>query len=320
MPPLTTIRAFNASWRPTYTPVAVFVGGTSGIGQGIVQAFAKRTNGNAHIILVGRNAAAAERILGSLEKPSAAPMPTREFMHCDLTLVANAKRTTAAIRARFPGGAVNFVFLTAGAVSLKASEITPEGVEYQVAQLYYSKWAFIDGLLPALRAAREAGQDARVAAVHTAGRGTPVDVADLGLKKTLAGGMRGMGKVFGQVASYQDLMAEGFAAHDTTGITFTHAFPGSVSTPLMANSPSAALRVMRHLRWVIMPLSMLRAKSIDDVGDCQLYGLLHAPAGASRYGGDGDDMGLGGQGDGGWDKAREALWTHTEEIVKSVQV
>ncbi|KAF7307866.1 hypothetical protein MKEN_01147100 [Mycena kentingensis (nom. inval.)] len=317
MPALATIRASNASWKPTYTPVAVFVGGTSGIGQGIVQAFAKRTNGNAHIILVGRNAAAAERILASLETPS--PTLTREFMHCDLTLIANAKRTAAAILTRFPTG-VNFVFMTAGALSLKVSEITPEGVEYQVAQLYYSKWAFIDGLLPALRAAREAGQDARVAAVHTAGRGTPVDLADLGLKKTLAGGMRGMGKVVGQLAAYQDLMAEGFAAHDTTGITFTHTFPGSVATPLLANSPAAALRVMHHFRWLIMPTFMLRAKSIDDAGDCQLYGLLHAPAGASRYGGDGDDMGLGGQGDDGWDKAREALWTHTEEIVKSVKV
>jgi NAD(P)-dependent dehydrogenase (short-subunit alcohol dehydrogenase family) len=205
MPTLATVRASNATWDPSYTPVGVFVGGTSGIGEGIAEVFARHTKGNAHIILIGRNRPAATAILARLEKP---PVPglTREFLPCDLTLIANAKRTAAAIRERFPR--INFLFLSAGAVSLKGLDINEEGMDRQMAALYYSKWAFIEGLLPGLRAAHSAGEDARVAALHTAGRGGPVDLDDLGLLKGISGGLKSVRKLVPQLASYQDLMAE----------------------------------------------------------------------------------------------------------------
>ncbi|KAJ6467045.1 hypothetical protein DFH09DRAFT_929905, partial [Mycena vulgaris] len=47
------------AFAPSYIPVAIFVGGKSGIGQGMAEAFARHTKGNAHIVLVGRNRAAA---------------------------------------------------------------------------------------------------------------------------------------------------------------------------------------------------------------------------------------------------------------------
>nr|GAT44404.1 predicted protein [Mycena chlorophos] len=318
MPPLAEVRAANATWAPSYHPVAVFVGGTSGIGEGIVQAFARHTKGNAHLFIVGRNEAAAKRIFTRIDQPTDQTTTfVREFLHCDLSFIANAKRTAAAIQARFPTG-VNFLFMSAGELSLAGLTITPEGVDRQLAQIYYSKWAFIDGLLPALRAAREAGQDARVAAIHTAIRGGPIDLDDLGLVKVSSGGLRNIAKAIPQLASYQDLMAEGFAAHDSTGITFTHTFPGAVDTPLLAKSPSLVLRIMYRFRWVLNPFFMLRTKSISDAGECQLYGLLQAPAGASRYGGDGEDIGMGGVGDPTWDEARERLWEHSEKIVNDV--
>jgi hypothetical protein len=55
MPNPSVLRAFSASKLSTASktiPVGVFVGGTSGIGQGMAEAFAKHTNGNAHIMYV----------------------------------------------------------------------------------------------------------------------------------------------------------------------------------------------------------------------------------------------------------------------------
>jgi hypothetical protein len=63
-----------------------------------------------------------------------------------------------------------------------------------MAALYYSKWMFIVGLLPALRAAHGAGEDVRVAALHTAGRDRPVYLDDLGLMKVTSGGLKSVRK------------------------------------------------------------------------------------------------------------------------------
>jgi len=48
-------------------PVAVFVGGTSGIGQGMAEALNRHTKGNSHIILVGRSKEAAEDIMTKMK-------------------------------------------------------------------------------------------------------------------------------------------------------------------------------------------------------------------------------------------------------------
>jgi NAD(P)-dependent dehydrogenase (short-subunit alcohol dehydrogenase family) len=57
MPCLSDVRAANAAILGALknVPVAVFVGGTSGIGQATAEAFARHTKGNAHIIICGRN-------------------------------------------------------------------------------------------------------------------------------------------------------------------------------------------------------------------------------------------------------------------------
>ncbi|KAJ7325910.1 hypothetical protein DFH08DRAFT_662620, partial [Mycena albidolilacea] len=77
----------NAAWAPAHTPVGIFVGGTSGIRQGIAEAFARHTHGHAHIVLVGRNEAAARAILARI--PVSDESYAREFVHCDLSLIVN---------------------------------------------------------------------------------------------------------------------------------------------------------------------------------------------------------------------------------------
>lgn len=79
---------------------------------------------------------------------------TREFLQCDLSLTRNVKRATADIRTRSPS--VKLLVISEGAISLSGLDVTEERVERQMASLYPSKWAFINGLLPALRAAHSA--------------------------------------------------------------------------------------------------------------------------------------------------------------------
>ncbi|KAG5643917.1 hypothetical protein DXG03_009489 [Asterophora parasitica] len=72
MPSLAAVRTANAAFKPSYVPVTIFVGGTSGIGQGLAEAFARHTNGTAHIVIIGRNRAAANAILARFPKPEGA--------------------------------------------------------------------------------------------------------------------------------------------------------------------------------------------------------------------------------------------------------
>ncbi|KAJ7918042.1 hypothetical protein B0H13DRAFT_2321825 [Mycena leptocephala] len=110
---------------------------------------------------------------------------------------------------------------------------------------------FIEGLLPALRGA---GEYACVAALHTAGRGGPVNLNDLRLMKGISSGLKSVRKLVPQLTSYQDLMPEVLAARPpNAGISFTHALPGTVDTPLLRACPSAILHAVHYVRILIFP-------------------------------------------------------------------
>jgi NAD(P)-dependent dehydrogenase (short-subunit alcohol dehydrogenase family) len=197
---LDTARAFNAAFAPSYTPVGIFVGGTSGIGQGIAEAFARHTKGNSHIVLVGRNRAAAEAIIARFPKPSV-PGIKHEFVECDSKLVKNVKKTAAELLTRFPR--INFLVLSAGAVSTKPYDESEEGIDRRLAVLYYSRWKFIYDLMPGLRAAKAAGEDAKVISILKAGSGGPIDPDNFGLKKNFS-----FGTFKNEIPAYHDAMIE----------------------------------------------------------------------------------------------------------------
>lgn len=91
--------------------------------------------------------------------------------------------------------------LSAGNLSILRPE-TEEGLDKKLAVQYYSRWSFIHGLLPAIRAARDANEDAKVMSIFAAGYGGPIDVDDLGLKK------RFNPVISGPCSTYNDLMCE----------------------------------------------------------------------------------------------------------------
>ena len=181
MTSLTAVRAANeaALSASSKIPVALFIGGTSGIGQGVAEAFARHTKGNTHIIICGRNRKAAQDIIASLPKSSSGK-GKYEFVECDATLMKNVHNTTSSLLSSLPK--LNYIVATTGFLTLKGRDETSEGIDKKLALNYYARWKFICDLMPLLEKAKEAGEDAKVLSVLAAGQGGKIDLDDLGLK------------------------------------------------------------------------------------------------------------------------------------------
>ena len=78
---------------------------------------------------------------------------------------------------------INYLVLSTGYLSTEPYTATPEGIDQKLAVMYYSRFKFTLELLPLLQNAKQQGEQARVLFILAAGRGKPVDLNDLGLKK-----------------------------------------------------------------------------------------------------------------------------------------
>ncbi|PPQ88961.1 hypothetical protein CVT25_005060 [Psilocybe cyanescens] len=281
-------------------PVAVFVGGTSGIGQGLADAFARWRSGNAHIVIVGRNEAAAKDIISNFPKPTASDSWSHEFVQCDATLIQNVRAASEQILAKH--SKINYLVMSPGYFSTSGRDETSEGIDKKLAVHYYSRWKFIKDLLPALNKAKEDGEDVRVLSVFSAGYGGKIDATDLGLKKTYS--VKGAAD---SATTYNDLMIEAFSERNP-GITFSHAFPGGVSTNLMSSARTPWLRAIAPVANVIAkPFSVTQ----DECAEYLWSGLLNTTAGTYRMGSKGEDIGK--KGYYGNEELRQKLWEHTIE-------
>ncbi|KAF5313617.1 hypothetical protein D9611_010229 [Ephemerocybe angulata] len=302
MPSLAAIRAFNLSKVPSaYVPVGVFVGGTSGIGQGMAEAFARMTKGRATIIIVGRNQTAAESIIAAL--PQAAES-RYEFVQCDATLMRNVETASKEILAKHDK--VNFLVMSPGFFSTKGFDPSEEGIDKKLATHYYARWKFIDALLPALTKAKAAGEDAKVLSVLGTGNGGAIDINELGLKHSYS-----LGNAASAGITYNDLMMEEYAERNPE-LTFAHASPGVVATNIANSAQSTTLRLLA-------PALNLTAKVFGTTpADCAEYmwhGIFNNTTGAFRIGSQGEEVGK--KNYYGNAEQRKALWEHTAAEVRT---
>ena len=213
MTSLSNIRETNAAFvhLATPAPVAVFVGGTSGIGEAMAHAFARHTKGNSTIIIVGRNKVAAERILAALPSPTSVSGPgtgaetsinaSREFVECDAILMCNVDRCTKEILAKH--SKINYLVVSTGLLTLSGRDETSEGIDKKLAVHYYARWKFFHDLIPSLKRAKEAGEEGAVMSVLAAGDGGEIEMEDLVLKKTFSVKNAALA-----TPTYNDLMVE----------------------------------------------------------------------------------------------------------------
>lgn len=300
MSPLSLIRSSNAAFHSSYPPVAVFVGGTSGIGQGMVECFARLTEGKGSIIIVGRNRVAAESIFASLPP---AGKSTREFIQCDASLMSNVQTASQEIRSRY--NKINYLILSPGVLSFKGRDETSEGIDKKLAVHYYARWRFIHDLLPSLERAKEAGEEAKTISVLAAGQGGKIDVDDLGLKKGFS-----LANAALAAPTYNDLMLESYSSLHPK-FSFIHAHPGFIRTSLGSSSSSSLFSFASPL---IMALFYPFSTSKEDCAEYMWHALLTAKDGFSRTNQEGEDIGM--KRYFGSESQRKKLWEHTKETTR----
>jgi NAD(P)-dependent dehydrogenase (short-subunit alcohol dehydrogenase family) len=300
------------------TPVAVFVGGTSGIGQGMAEAFGRYTNGKAHIVIVGRNKEAADSILSRIPKPTSAEW-SHEFVQCDISRMKNVQKASEEILAKHPK--INFLVQSAGIMTTSGRDETEEGIDRKMAIHYYGRWKFIDSLLPALKKAKEDGEEAKSMSVFSAGHGGEINTDDLGLKKTYT-----LQNAASQTSTYNDLMNEvcihfspnlhftllttlkEFAARNP-GLTFLHAYPGGVRTALFDSSPSASVRIGGKAALFLLGPFMVTQ---DQCAEYMWGSIFNHTGGAFRVDNHGKDYGK--KNYFGNAEQRRKLWEHTVKM------
>ncbi|KAF8885863.1 hypothetical protein CPB84DRAFT_1787993 [Gymnopilus junonius] len=305
MPSLAAIRQSNAAFfrsKPSVAadaPTAIFVGGTSGIGEGMALTYAKYTEGKSNIII---------RIFASMPAPpgDGTSKLAREFVQCDATLMKNVHSATQTILSKYPQ--INYLVMSPGLVTLSGRDETHEGIDRKLAVHYYARWKFLHDLLPSLKAAEGKGEKAAVVSVMAAGHGGKIDLDDLGLKKgysVSASMMTG--------PTYNDMMMESFA-EQAPNITFIHTYPGFVRTPIGASSPSRALRIISH---VFFPLVWPISVSNIECGEYTWSSVTTTATkpGAWRIGSRGEDLGK--KNYFGGEVQRKKVWEHTVEVIRA---
>ncbi|KAK4227025.1 3-keto-steroid reductase [Podospora fimiseda] len=126
--------------------VAIFVGGTSGIGEATMKEFAKQAV-QPRIYFIGRSEEAAERI--KIELESLNPGGQYHFIQTDVSLLANVDNACRDIQSKET--LINLLFLTSGTTVTGID--TAESLYYPTAVTYYSRIRFISNLLPFLQRA-----------------------------------------------------------------------------------------------------------------------------------------------------------------------
>ncbi|KAG8157655.1 hypothetical protein KVR01_012317 [Diaporthe batatas] len=259
----TEIQASNAMINDATAPrVAVFVGGTSGIGQLTIKALVA-TGASARVYLVGRKSSEerSEALIRELRTTN--PKSEVIWVEGEISLLAETKRVCEVIKRKETR--VDLLFLTAGYAPFGPRRETSEGVEIAQSLEYYSRVLCILQLLPLM----EAAESPRVVSVLAGGMewSRAVNLDDLDLKKP--------GNFSGAKAQIQytamNTMALERLAGENPNVTFIHSTPGWVSTGNVrrGRDPDS---FMAWVVWAFLePIITLFSFSHDESGQRHLF-------------------------------------------------
>ncbi|KAF7555936.1 hypothetical protein G7Z17_g1814 [Cylindrodendrum hubeiense] len=274
---ISIIKDSNTKVLPSALPsglVAVFLGGTSGIGQATLKQFVVATKDKSpRVYIVGRSSKAAYPLLAELRQSN--PSASIEFIEQDVSLVRSVDAAVSQIRQH--ESKVDLLFMSVGFVTFQGRIDTIEGLEPSMTTRYYSRARAIQLLLPLLNQS----QNPHVINVLAAGLEAPLVEDDLDLVKP---GNFSMDSSSKQAATMLTLVLERWAALNPN-ISFVHQFPGLVATPLLTRGSSGISGFL--MRWIVSPiLNTFFATSAEDAGAKSLFHATNArytvPATADR--------------------------------------
>ncbi|PWY74135.1 short-chain dehydrogenases/reductase [Aspergillus eucalypticola CBS 122712] len=261
--------------------VAVFVGGTSGIGLSTAREFTRYATAP-HIYLIGRNEAQASEIISELRAVNQSA--TVDFIKSDVSLLKNVDTTCREIAQK--ESKVNLLFLSAGILTTQGRTETTEGLDRKLSLHYYARMRFADNLLPLLNQAASSDRLARVVSVFSPGNEGKLIEDDLDLRSNYS-----LSNAAAHGCTMTSLfMAQLAAAHPN--ISWVHSRPGAVNTNVTRDF-NPLVRGLTNALFMLTPLlSSIGLISVKESGERHAYAAtspLFAPRvkGVDTVGADG---------------------------------
>ncbi|KAI1391657.1 putative short-chain dehydrogenases/reductase [Hypoxylon trugodes] len=237
---LSKVIASNERIASTLPPslVAVFVGGTSGVGEYTVKAFAKYAS-KPKVYLVGRSQESATRIIDECKKLN--PGGIFEFIKADVSVLKGVDDVCRQLKSKETE--INLLFQSQG--SLGFTKITSDGLPQASALNTYSRMRFVYNLLPLIQNASSLRRIVSVLAANCEG---PIDLDNLsGLGFALR-------KWRNQLSSMQTLLLEE-AARRAPNVAFVHTMPGLVKSGILRDAEGIVMNILSGLsHYVLEPL------------------------------------------------------------------
>jgi NAD(P)-dependent dehydrogenase (short-subunit alcohol dehydrogenase family) len=293
---LAAVRARNAAARFPGR-VALVVGGTAGIGRAVALRLAEAQY---RVIVVGRDEARGAAVVAECGAASG-PGPAHEFLRCDASLLAACRATSAEVARRVP--ALDALVLSQGIASMAGFTPTAEGLDVKLSLHYFSRVAFVQALLPLLRAA----PSPRVLSVLSAGvHGSYAHASDdFELRQRFS-----IKNAADAAGCYNDAAWDSLSREaGNERITFVHAAPGFVSTSWGTELPWALRGLTRVAQRFATPAGDAAEFLVDPLlrestaGGFLLQGATGQPAATVPQHG----------------ATREAIWAATRDVLARVK-
>jgi NAD(P)-dependent dehydrogenase (short-subunit alcohol dehydrogenase family) len=258
------IQASNAQLNDANTPrVAVFVGGTSGIGKLTLHALVA-TGANLRIYLVGRPSSEERSRTFIQELQTSNPNAQVIWIEAEVSLLAQGKTACDIIKSK--ESHIDLIFLTAGYSPFGVRQETSEGREISLVLAYYTRALFVSSLLPLL----EKAESPRVVSVLGGGmeRTSSINVDDIDLKKP---GSFGITTAQPHYLALNTVFLDKLAS-EHPDVTFVYSWPGMVNTGNVWRGLDKSQTILYWLIWGLLnPLIHLISSTDEEAGQRHLF-------------------------------------------------